>query len=147
MEMDRSTNGARQLTGREKTRNTVYKRALEICHRLVTPNPWHTEAHQNGADVLVFEFDRTMGAASQLLKAGIVLRFYIALAGKLRSQHFEIIGNDQVDLLIGPVAACRAVRAHAGIFTDPSLACLGTTPISPLADPATKPRTTLMIRH
>jgi len=80
------------------TRHYIDQRHLEIARGLVAGDPVLAEGPDNRADVLVLELNRTAVAVDLGLKIAIVRGLVIGLASKVRSQHREVVRDDQVVL-------------------------------------------------
>ena len=98
----------------QPTRDRILKRDLVIARGLVAGDPVLSEGPENRADVLVLELNRTAVAVDLGLKIAIVRGLVIGLASKVRSQHREVIRDDQVILCICPRPVRHAARLDAG---------------------------------
>lgn len=92
----------------EPARYCVDQRPLKIEGRLVSKDPTLPEPLEHGADVLMLVFDRTPRSSDKRLQPPVVLRFRIGAPGLVIGEHGEIVGNDRVVLIIGPIAAHKA---------------------------------------
>ncbi|WP_436825352.1 hypothetical protein [Variovorax sp. DT-64] len=111
------------------------KQQLRIAARLIAGDEWQFQFVQDGTDVLVFQFDRTLAARSKLLaKLGIELRFRVLLPRSLQPQHLEIGSDRGLHFLSGPILAnAHHLKAQALQFGDDS--CLAAGKIAGLERP------------
>ena len=88
---------------RQPAHHGIHERHLEIEGRLVARDPVLTQPLQHGADVLVLELDRSLGATVQQgQKPAPVLSLVVGATCDVVGQHREVIRDDQVVLLIVP---------------------------------------------
>jgi hypothetical protein len=99
---------------RQPTRHSVNQRHLEIEGRLVARDPVLTEPFQHGADVLVFELDRSLGPIiQQRKKPSPVLGLVVGATRDVVCQHREVIRDDQVVLFVRPWPVRHGARLRA----------------------------------
>lgn len=106
---------------REPAYHRIDQSHLQVDRGLVAGDPCFTEALQCRTDVLVFELDRTAVAVDAGLKIAIVRGLVVGLARDIRSQHREVIRNDQVVLRICP----WPVRHRARLASEKAIVISG----------------------
>ncbi|MFC7052062.1 hypothetical protein ACFQI3_05100 [Hansschlegelia quercus] len=93
----------------EKALDAVDQSALEVRCRRISLDPRHAEAHQHGANILVLAFDGLRAPSRELFQREVPVRFHERISAQPPAMHIEIVGDDQVDFRIRPVAASHLV--------------------------------------
>lgn len=86
---------------------------MDVGQRAVAANDRQAEVGQNGRDVHVLELDGSMGAADAVHQGAGMVRLYIGLPCLLGGEHGEVVGDDEVELFVGPVRADLALIRQA----------------------------------
>jgi hypothetical protein len=94
----------------EPTHHRVDERSLDIEGRLVAGDPVLTEALGRGADILMLVFDRTTWPADRRLQQTVMPGLAVGAPGDVVGEHREIVRDDRVVLLVGPVTVHRRPR-------------------------------------
>lgn len=103
---------SRAIIRAERTPDPFDQRALEILACAISADGRQSQPLKHRADIAMFEFDRSVGTADQLLKRDIAVGFDKGLSLQLHLEHGKIVSDDQVDFLIGPVRTAECPSGH-----------------------------------